>query len=414
MNKKKNYRYYLILAALLGLLLVTKTQTVSAGSLMLDEDHQLVDGGQLYEEFDLPEIYPEYPTTLLADIEVPPRGRIIESGISLPEIRIMPLGNSITKGTGTCSPGPNEYLDCIGYREDLWNALVNNGYPVNFVGSQGAAFQYQYTYDNDHEGLGGFTASQIKNNIYGSGENWLQNYPAEIILLHIGTNDIGGIIPTEIPGLVQEVNQILNKIDQYESDQGKEVYVILARIINRIDPDGDEEAYTSMFNQQLQTMADIRIAGGDKLMVVDMEAALGFPTDYSDNLHPNATGYSKMANIWYTALEQLINLPPIFTYPGDQYSVQDQTVSLQVLATDPENDTLAFSAGGLPPGLTIDPFTGEIHGKISNSVISGTQYTVTVTADDQTPFPDTVPYNQDQVTFTWKISEKVVLPIVIR
>ena len=413
MIKTRDYRYYVIVAVIIGLLLVSQTQTVAAGSNLHYGDQNLVDGGQLNEELDPPENNPDYKTAFLTDLEFPIRGRITNSGVSLPEIRIMPLGNSITKGTGTCSP-PDTYLNCIGYREELWNALVNNGYSVNFVGSRGAAFQYQYTFDNDHEGHGGWTASEIDNNIYGSGLNWLQNYPAEMILLHIGTNDIGGITPPLIPGLVQDVNQILNKIDLYESDQGKEVYVVLARIINRNDPDGDEELYTSMFNEQLQTMAEARISGGDNLMVVDMEAALTYPADYYDNLHPNTAGYTKMANVWYAALEQLINMPPSATYPGNKYSSQDQIVSLQILATDPENDTLAYSASGLPPGLVIDPVAGEIHGKISNTIMFGTRYTVTITVDDQTPFPDTVPYNQDQVVFTWKIGEKVLLPLVIR
>jgi hypothetical protein len=243
----------------------------------------------------------------------------------------------------------------------------------------------------------------------------LQNYPAQIILLHIGTNDINGISPPEIPGLVQEVNQILNKIDNYEADKGTEVFVILARIINRNDPDGDKDLYTTIFNQQLQTMADNRIGGGDNLMVVDMETSLLYPDDYYDNLHPNATGYNKMANVWYTALEQLINLPPSATNPGDQYSVQGQLVSLQILATDPENDTLVYSAKGLPPGLIINPSTGKIHGTISN-IVTGSIHTVTVVVDDHTSFPDTIPYNQDQVTFTWMVNEsdKMLLPLVIR
>jgi hypothetical protein len=68
----------------------------------------------------------------------------------------------------------------------------------------------------------------------------------------------------------------------------------------------------------------------------------------------------------------------------------------------------------LPAGLSIDLTTGMIHGKISNTVSSGTLYQVTITADDQGGFPDTDPYNKYQVTFTWKINYKVVLPFIVR
>lgn len=405
------YRYFIVVGIVLVLLLTIQTDGVAAGSDILDSGQHLVDGGQVYEEPELMENNMGYNFPSASRNEFLSTRLIANSAAAIPAIRIMPLGDSTTKGTGTCSL-PDTYLNCIGYREDLWNDLVNNGFPVNFVGSQGAAFQSQYTYDNDHEGHGGWHASDIRDNIYSSGLNWLQNYPAEIILLHIGTNDIGGITPPGIPGIVQNVEQILDKIDQYESDKGVEVYVILARIINRNDPDGDEEAYTTMFNQQLQTMADGR--GGDNLIVVDMEAALNYPGDYSDDLHPNAGGYSKMADVWYAALEELINLPPSITTPGDQYTLQNESVSFLIQVTDPENDTLTYSASGLPPGLTINTSTGEILGKISSSVVTGTEFPVTITVDDQTPFPDSDPYNQDQVSFTWKVMKRVLLPVAFR
>ena len=49
-------------------------------------------------------------------------------------------------------------------------------------------------------------------------------------------------------------------------------------------------------------MASNRIAGGDNIIVVNMENALNYSTDLSDDLHPNDNGYAKMANVWYDAL----------------------------------------------------------------------------------------------------------------
>ena len=52
--------------------------------------------------------------------------------------------------------------------------------------------------------------------------------------------------------------------------------------------------------------------------------------------------------------------------------------------TDPDGDTLAYSATGLPQGLSIDPSTGVISGTIdrSTSQVNGGAYTVSVTATD--------------------------------
>jgi hypothetical protein len=68
----------------------------------------------------------------------------------------------------------------------------------------------------------------------------------------------------------------------------------------------------------------------------------------------------------------------------------------------------------LPTGLTINPNSGEISGKVSISIPSGTNFPVTITADDKKGFPYTNPYNKDEVTFDWKIGGQVILPLVIR
>jgi lysophospholipase L1-like esterase len=413
-------RFYWVLnfvAVVIGIFIFSHTQIAFAKSNTQVGGSRTLGGGRYDEQLEQINFNANDLINPFDDLVVPPRGQTQTFATSLPQIRIMPLGDSITKGTGTCSL-PDTYLNCIGYREDLWNGLASSGNQFNFVGTQGAAFQNQYTFDNDHEGHGGWTATDIKGNIYGSGLNWLNNNPADIILLHIGTNDLGGIVPPnvdqQISNIVTDVEGILNKIDQFETDNNRGVLVVLARIINRSDPNSAEGVYTTTFNGKLQLMANNRIAGGDKLAVVNMEAALIYPDDLGDDLHPNAAGYSKMADVWLAALEQIINLPPTILNPGDQSSVQNQIVSLEVQASDPEDDALVFSATGLPPGLTINQATGEIHGKISNAVMIGAIYPVTITADDQTGFPDSDSYNKTQMTFNWKIGESVLLPLVVR
>lgn len=53
---------------------------------------------------------------------------------------------------------------------------------------------------------------------------------------------------------------------------------------------------------------------------------------------------------------------PVVTSPGSQTTAAYQAVSLQVQATDPQNDALTWTATGLPTGLAIGASTGKITG----------------------------------------------------
>jgi lysophospholipase L1-like esterase len=192
-------------------------------------------------------------------------------------VTIMPLGNSIT----------DDYGGFNSYREDLYDSLDSAGYVVDFVGSQNSAGLI----DPHHEGHGGWHAHQIRDNIIG----WLGANHAEIVLLHIGTNDMS--TSQTAADCAVEIGQILDNIDTYSSD----VWVILARIINR--GDGDHSKSTAL-NEAIQNLADARI--DDKIIVVDMESALDYPDDLADTLHPNASGYGKMAAVWYNALNNFL------------------------------------------------------------------------------------------------------------
>src|SRR5579863_1836945 len=109
-------------------------------------------------------------------------------------LKIMPLGDSITFGT----PDPGYG----GYRHLLSMLLANDGYAIDFVGSErngksGPA----------NEGHPGWTISQIKDGIDSQG--WLATDQPDVILLHIGTNDIrggnGGAAPDNLSILLDDI-----------------------------------------------------------------------------------------------------------------------------------------------------------------------------------------------------------------
>ena len=61
------------------------------------------------------------------------------------------------------------------------------------------------------------------------------------------------------------------------------------------------------------------------------------------------------------------NNPPIVINPGDQSDAEGAVVDLPIEATDPDSDTLTWSATGLPTGLSINPGTGHVTGTIAGN-----------------------------------------------
>jgi lysophospholipase L1-like esterase len=205
---------------------------------------------------------------------------------TLGPVRIMPLGDSITYGTSSTGT--------VGYRRPLYQALTGAGHNIDFVGSQTTGSPLDF--DRNHEGHSGWRADEIRDNITG----WLNSTPADVVLLHIGTNDISQ--NQTAASTAAEIGQILDDIDAWETIN-KQVWVVLARIINRNDW---RSGTTTTLNGLIQALADTRIADGDRIVAVNMESALSYPGDLADTVHPNDTGYGKMATVWFAETVTLI------------------------------------------------------------------------------------------------------------
>ncbi|UCE89712.1 MAG: hypothetical protein JSW10_02435 [Pseudomonadota bacterium] len=228
---------------------------------------------------------------------------------------VMPLGDSIATGIVDASDPANPLPVAArrtGYRGALHKALIAAGYGVDFVGSQVVGLQGDSGFDPDNEGHESWSAAEIalgapaadpeypNSGVY----HWLTTNSADVVLLHIGTD-----VPA---GSVDGVAGALDAIDRFEADMGSAVTVILARIIDRNPPN----AGVSEFNAQLDALAAARIAEGDNLVVVDQQRGLwnseGVPEPawYGDEIHPNATGYARMADVWFEALAGLLDKCP--------------------------------------------------------------------------------------------------------
>ncbi|SFV61298.1 hypothetical protein MNB_SV-13-2131 [hydrothermal vent metagenome] len=177
-----------------------------------------------------------------------------------------------------------------GYRSHLWYKLQEAGIPANFVGSQVAGQSVEPAFDADNEGHPDWTSYDISNSVY----RFLSANHADTVLLHIGTNDRSSS--------VAGVNAILDDIDQYETDSGRSVRVLVAMIIPRT---GVANVTIDNFNGNIYNLVNRRINDGDMLTLVDMYRGAGLvSSDYSDITHPNDSGYQKMATVWFNALTE--------------------------------------------------------------------------------------------------------------
>ena len=196
-------------------------------------------------------------------------------------IKIMPLGDSITFGTPDRSYG--------GYRHMLGTLLANDGYIIDFVGSRQSG--NGVIPDPDNEGHTGWTIAQIKSGIDANG--WLETYQPDIILLHIGTNDISRGNAAAAPGSLSALlGDILVRLPK--------THVIVAQIIPFLwGPDQGHQSYNA-------AIPGIVASKGPRVSMVDMRNIL-FRGDYADELHPNATGYDKMARAWEAAIRTVVS-----------------------------------------------------------------------------------------------------------
>src|SRR5204862_12198 len=78
-------------------------------------------------------------------------------------------------------------------------------------------------------------------------------------------------------------------------------------------------------------------------------------------------------------------------------------ITLAIVATDGDSDTLTYSATGLPAGLSINTSTDRSTGTIGNQAADTSPYTVTVSASDS--------HNTGSTTFIWNVSD-VTTPVL--
>lgn len=166
--------------------------------------------------------------------------------------------------------------------------------------------------------------------------------------------------------------------DEAETDSG--VPVIVDVLANDSDPDGDDLSVDAVTQPANGTTS----IDGAEVTYTPESSFWGMDTFG----YTVADGSGGMAHATVTVtVHEPANTPPDIEDMADQNSTVGDSVTLQLEAEDPDGDTLTYSADGLPPGLGIDPGSGEIAGIIADGADAASPYLVEVVVTDSRGAP---------------------------
>lgn len=227
--------------------------------------------------------------------------------------RIMAVGDSITVGY-TDNPVWSVPFE-FGFRGELFKALTNSGYNVQFVGSSPEPFDGKFKappntpkfdlrrINQDHcRGYGGWGTKQILENI----RPWLAADQPDIVLLMVGINDIHKR-STDAP---TEAEANLSNIVQAVVDHSPGTRIIVAQIT----PYSAHTEAIVHYNDYIRNkLVPLFAQRGKHVSTVDQYAVLGDAakltvdgTLFSNhNNHPNSTAYNRMAQTWLAGIKAL-------------------------------------------------------------------------------------------------------------
>jgi hypothetical protein len=290
------------------------------------------------------------------------------------QLTIMPLGDSITYGDTFSGPIPG------GYRTRLYSDLHDAGYSFTFVGTstENPSSLLSQAGQIHHEGHGAYRIDQIANNLDGNdgsntgapgGNNnggfWFHKpAPPDIILLHIGTNDIFQNFQTST--MAMRLDQLIGQI---VADSPSSLL-----FVSSIIPLPAHNQLVQAYNAQIRDVIVPKYDSlGAQVFFVDQYAnfvdASGKIIHIGDGLHPDQTGYDLIGDTWAAALRKVLPAPVLVTgYSADVISDMDPSTRF---AQPFDAGTFAwFEAGaaddngvahtdGLPAGLTFTSVTGS-------------------------------------------------------
>ncbi|WP_161784493.1 FG-GAP-like repeat-containing protein [Actinokineospora spheciospongiae] len=252
-------------------------------------------------------------------------------------LRVMPLGDSITEGVGSSNH--------TGYRSELYDQLRGDVTTLDFVGSLSSGAMS----DPQHEGHSGWMIDQIT----AAADLSVATLRPNVVTLHAGTNDMDRGDAIAAPG---RINHLINRV--LADSPG--VVVLVATLVPSTSP--TVQARIDSFNQTLHEVVAGHQADGHHVGLVDMRGVT--TADLDDTLHPNDSGYHKMADAFHHAIIGAVQdgwitpggaVPPSCPTPGGSWLPRGQIASGTGFATGPSVRFADLDGDGRDDYLVLHP-----------------------------------------------------------
>jgi lysophospholipase L1-like esterase len=190
--------------------------------------------------------------------------------------------------------------DSGGYRSQLFKLAVAANQNLTFTGSQmaGPTTMSGKTFPRNHEGYSGYTVESGFSTYGTPGIADKVPSPAfntipDIVLLHIGTNDLTS------SNAKSTVSDRLDKLLTKIVGAAPNALVVVAKVIPLGYSSGDWDNY----NAKIPVVVQAHVAKGEHMVVVDMSK---LPSNQLNGVHPTDQGYASMAGYWYEAIKGLL------------------------------------------------------------------------------------------------------------
>lgn len=233
------------------------------------------------------------PTPIQPEVPVPPPSAGSNPPVPLQNCsNIMPLGDSITLGVNG------------GYRNNLYTGLLQHNCTVSYVGTESdSATRIP---DKDHEGHPQFTIKQISERVSG----WIAETQPNIILLMIGTNDIAWWSTESAYEIGARHNALIDQLRSLRPNAWIFVASIPPQTPALIQPNNiDRAVLTREFNDVIRANVEARVAAGERVRFVDINAVLTAPDDLYDGVHPTEEAHAKIAQKFLEAIRATLVSP---------------------------------------------------------------------------------------------------------
>ena len=190
-------------------------------------------------------------------------------------LKIMAVGDSITAGVQG------------NYRDLLWNQLTSARVKATFVGPiidenavNPAAKAHLGLYD------------RRINDLLPRMREVTAQYQPDVVLFMMGTNDAKRY---DIEPSAKDLELVIDRIYQGKPN--------VALFIASVPPINKDLAHqmVKILNKSISDIVLARKKAGAQIYFVDQHSVLTLD-DLFDGIHPNATGYEKIANTWYQAM----------------------------------------------------------------------------------------------------------------